>query len=463
VDYALLLFSRYRSELLAGADPAQATTTALDTAGRSVLFAGSTVIVALLGLFLTGVGSLEGVALSVALTVLVTMLAAITLLPALLGIFGRRIERRLRRRAARTGRVPGARWDRWARAVGRHPWGALLAGTAVLLVLCVPALDMRLGFADAGAESPSLSSRRAYDAVADGFGPGYNGPLVVVSRDDSDTGEDLARTLETTDGVDAVTPAQPLGDSGYAALLAFPATAPQAEETTDLVHRLRDNVLPRLEERTGSDYLVGGSTAAAIDFSQAVADRLALFVLLVVGLSAVLLMAVFRSLLIPLKAAVLNLLSIGAALGVMTFVFQDGNLGAQPGPIEAFVPVLIFAVVFGLSMDYEVFLVSRMHEEWKAVGDPALAVRRGLVTTGGVITAAGAIMVVVFGSFLFSPDRMLQQFGLGLAVAVLLDAVVIRSLIVPGVMFLMGRRAWWLPRRLDAALPDLPLEAQPPA
>jgi RND superfamily putative drug exporter len=238
----------------------------------------------------------------------------------------------------------------------------------------------------------------------------------------------------------------------------FPESKPQDKATSDLVHRLRDDVLPRLAQQTGAEYLVGGNTAAAEDFAEAVASRLPLFVLVVVGLSALLLMVVFRSLLVPLKAAMLNLLSVAASLGVITYVFQEGAFGVQPGPIEAFVPVMIFAIVFGLSMDYEVFLLSRMHEEWEGAGDAARAVREGMATTGRVVTAAGAIMVVVFGSFLLSPDRMLQQFGLGLAVAILLDALVIRCLIVPAVMQLLGTRAWWLPGPIARWLPRVAIE-----
>ncbi|MET0134601.1 MAG: MMPL family transporter, partial [Kibdelosporangium sp.] len=297
-------------------------------------------------------------------------------------------------------------------------------------------LGMRLGFADAGTEASSTTSRQAYDLLAKGFGPGFNGPLVVVARH----GElpDLAQTP----GVAKVV------TQGPSTALVYPASAPQDEATQDLVNRLRGL----------GPFLVGGATAAADDFASAVSDRLPLFILVVVGLSALLLMVVFRSILVPLKAAVLNLLSIGASMGVVTLVFGDGWFGVQPGPIEAFVPVLIFAIVFGLSMDYEVFLVSRMHEEWRRTGDARLAVREGMASTGGVITAAAAIMIVVFGAFLLSSDRMLQQFGLGLAVAVLLDALVIRCLIVPAVMKLFGAAAWWLPRRLDRRLPKLALE-----
>ncbi|MCD4533425.1 MMPL family transporter [Nocardioides sp. cx-169] len=450
IDYALLVFARYRSELLAGADREAAVRIALDTAGRSVLFAGATVVIALLGLYTLGLGSLEGVALAVTLTVLMTMLASLTLLPSLMTLFGPRIERSVRKHAARQKRVPGQAWRRWAIAVGRRPWSALLVAVAVLGALCVPALSMHLGFADAGNDHPSTTSRQAYDLLAEGFGPGSNGPLVVVTRGDEAAAQASYDVLAEADGVAQVTPAQASPDGAIFTSLAFPTTSPQDEATTELVDRLRQD-LP-------GEAIVGGPTAAAVDFSETVSRRFPLFIGSVVGLSALLLLVVFRSVAIAVKAAVLNLLSIGAALGVIALVFQDGRFGAQPGPIEAFVPVMIFAIVFGLSMDYEVFLVSRMHEEWMRSRDALGAVREGLATTGGVITAAAAIMIVVFGAFVFSPDRMLQQFGVGLASAVLLDALVIRCLVVPAVMRLLGERAWWAPRWLARAVPRVRLE-----
>jgi RND superfamily putative drug exporter len=444
IDYALLIFSRYRTELRGGSAVDRAVETALGTAGRSVFFAGCTVMFALLGLYALGLASLQGVALAVALTVLMTMLASLTLLPALLHIFGARLERSARR----SRRGDGALWRRWSAFVQRRPWPPLLAALALLLALSAPALGMRLGFADAGSDDPSKTSRQAYDLLAEGFGPGFAGPFVVVAEG-SGAGE-LQRTLEETPGVAAATP--PSVSNGVTTVVAFPASAPQSEATDELLDRLRGDVLPGLAADTGGTYLVGGPTAAAADFTAKVNERMPLFLAVVVGLSALLLLAVFRSVLIPLKAALLNVLTIGASLGVITLVFGD------TGPIEAFVPVMIFAIVFGLSMDYEVFLVSRMHEEWTRTGDASRAITVGLATTGRVITAAGAIMIVVFGAFVLSPERMLQQFGLGLAVAILLDAFVIRCLIVPAVMQLLGARAWWLPRWLGRRLPRVALE-----
>jgi RND superfamily putative drug exporter len=445
IDYALLVFSRYRGELLDGAPRDRAVRTALETAGRSVLFAGCTVMFALLGLYALGLASLQGVALAVALTVAVTMIASLTLLPALLGAFGRRLERSVRRRAARGRRPDGERWRRWAALVQRRPWPALVVAVAALVALSAPALDMRLGFADAGSDAKATTSRQAYDLLAEGFGPGFSGPLVVVAEGNRAAAAEAQRTLAHTPGIAAVTP--PAGDGGVATVVAFPASKPQDAETDELLTRLRDDVLPPLSEGTGATFLVGGPTAATADFTQTIADRIPLFLAVVVGLSALLLAAVFRSVPIPLKAAVLNLLTIGASLGVVTLVFEGS------GPIESFIPVMIFAIVFGLSMDYEVFLVSRMHEEWERTGDAPGAIATGLATTGRVITAAGAIMIAVFGAFVLSPERMLQQFGLGLAVAILVDAFVIRCLIVPAVMGLLGERAWWMPGRLRRRQP----------
>ncbi|GIE88835.1 MMPL family transporter [Actinoplanes regularis] len=468
IDYALLVFSRFRGELAAGAERATAVRTALDTAGRTVFFAGTTVIIALLGLVLLGVGALQGVAVALAVTVMVTMLASLVLLPALLSLFGARLERsmtRRRERASRRGRTPreeGRLWRRWSDAVARRPWPALLLPLVALLGLAAPALDMRLGFADAGNDAETKTSTRAYELLAEGFGPGFNGPLVVVvdahGRAAGPAAEAVREAVAATPGVAAATPPIPAPGGDVATVIAFPESAPQDEATDDLVAALRDDVLAPLARGNGVAVLVGGPTAGVIDFSAAIAGRLPLFVVVVVGLSALLLLVLFRSLLIPVKAAVLNLLSIGAAMGVVTLVFQHGAFGVPPGPIEAYVPVMIFAIVFGLSMDYEVFLLARMHEEWERTGDAPGAVREGLATTGRVVTAAAAIMVVVFGAFLLAPDRMLQQFGLGLAVAVLVDAVIIRCLLLPAVMHLFGDRAWWLPAALARGLPRLALE-----
>ncbi|MDQ1032175.1 RND superfamily putative drug exporter [Streptomyces umbrinus] len=462
VDYALLIFYRFRHELTDGVEPAEAGRKALDAAGRTVFFAGCTVIIALLGLVALGLGSLQGVALALALTVLTTMAASLVLLPALLALFGRRIQRHVLKHAARStakGKVEGRRWRALAAAVQRRPLPALLVAVLALLALSAPALSMRLGFADAGNDPRTTTSRQAYDLLAEGFGPGFNGPLIVLVQGDEAAGQGVRSELAKAEGVATASPAMPSEDGALSTVFIYPKSAPQDEGTTDLVHHLRDDVAPRLERDTGAEILVGGSVAASQDFADTVAQRLPLFVAVVVGMSSLLLMLVFRSVWIPVKAALLNLLSISAALGAMTLVFQYGWFGVQQGPIEAFLPVLIFAIVFGLSMDYEVFLVSRIHEEWERTKDHSLAVREGLATTGKVITAAGAIMIVVFGAFMLSPDRMLQQFGLGLAVAILVDVLVIRCLIVPAVLQLLGKRAWWLPAPLARRLPKVALES----
>ncbi|QKG18639.1 MMPL family transporter [Actinomadura verrucosospora] len=466
IDYALLVFARYRAELLNGTSPERAAVTALDQSGRTVFFAGGTVILALLGLVALGLGSLQGMALSVALTVLVTMLASLTLLPAMLGFFGERFARTFTQRAARRGAKgrtgEGAVWRRIGALVQRRPLAALLAGGALLVALAAPMLGMRLGFADAGNDAPSSTSRKAYDLLSEGFGPGFNGPLLLVTEGGRDGASqaagDASRVLGRTAGVKAVTAPRPSGDGRIATVTVFPTTSPQARETADLLLRLRGSVLPAMSAQTGASFALGGPTAATEDYSDKVAGRMPLFVAIVVGLSLILLLAVFRSVLIPLKAALLNLLSIGAALGAMTLVFQHGLLGVEPAPIEAYLPVMVFAVVFGLSMDYEIFLVSRMREEWRRTGDVALAVREGLAHTGSLVTAAGAIMIAVFGAFMLSPQRLLQQTGFGMAVAIFVDAVVIRCLIVPAAMRLLGRRAWWLPRPLARILPRLDVE-----
>jgi RND superfamily putative drug exporter len=492
IDYALLVLSRYRSELHAGAAREEAVETALDTAGRTVFFAGCTVIIALLGLLALDMGAMTGPAVASAVAVLVTMAASLTLLPALLAWAGRRIEpRRLRRAAARAGaaadaagtgaagspadgaagaHAEGRRWEAWAGFVQRRPWPVAIATVALLVALTLPALDMRLGFADAGTQSDGRTTRQAYDLLAEGFGPGAAGPLLVVAELPGDEQaareltDGLASALADTEGVAAVAPAAVSDDGTTAVVTVIPDSSPQDEATAELLERVRDDVVPPLADAAGTRVDVGGREAANADFADEIAGKMPLFVGVVVGLSALLLMAVFRSVLIPLKAAALNLLSIGAALGVVTLVMQEGYgadlLGTAEGPIEAFIPVMMFAIVFGLSMDYEVFLLSRVHEEWVRSGDDQAAVRRGLASTGRIITAAAAIMVVVFASFIAMDDRMIKTFGLGLAVAILIDAVVIRCLLVPAIMSLLGRAAWWLPGWLDRLLPHLALERE---
>jgi putative drug exporter of the RND superfamily len=474
IDYALFIVTRYRQGLHAGLQPDDAVAVAIDTSGRAVLFAGTTVVISLLGMFLMGLTFVQGLAVAAIVAVLMVMVASLTLLPAVLGFAGYAIDRL---------RLPGLHrdesahrssvWFRWSRLVQRRPWPALVAGLAVLLVLAAPVLSIRLGSSDTGNDPTSKTTRRAYDLLADGFGPGFNGPLLLGvelagSPSDSATLARLRDSLAGADGVAAVSDAQlsPAGDA--AVLTVFPATAPQDERTEDLVHRLRDTVLPMAVAGTEVDVRVGGITAVFIDLGENLARRLPLFIGAVITLSCLLLLVVFRSVVVPVKAAVMNLLSIGAAYGVIVAVFQWGwgkdLLGvAKTGPIESFVPMMLFAVLFGLSMDYEVFLLSRMREEWDRTGDNALAVADGLAATARVITAAAAIMVAVFLSFVLGDERIIKLFGLGLASAIFIDATVVRMVLVPSVMELLGPVNWWLPRWLDQRLPRLAVDVSDPA
>jgi putative drug exporter of the RND superfamily len=464
IDYALLIISRFRSERAAGADLRGATVTAMDTAGRSVLFAGTTVVVALAGMVLLGISFLNGPALAAALAVLLTMVGSLTLLPALLGAFGHRVKVP----AIADGDHESPRWAAFSRLIERRPRAFAVGATALLLVVAVPVTGMRLGSSDAGSNPTSSTTRKAYDLLSRGFGPGFNGPFLVVAEVQGARGRaqlaDLATKLRAQAGVAAVSPPTYNRTQDTATLTLFPASKPQDAATKSLLERLRNQVVPRDGPVRVS---IGGATAATVDMSSVLSSKLPLFVLVVVGLALLLLAVVFRSLVIPAKAAVMNLLSIGAALGVITFVFQDGHLASligvdSTGPIEAFLPVFMFAIVFGLSMDYEVFLVTRIHEEWERKRDASFAVRHGLALTGKVITAAAIIMISVFGAFMLGNDRVIKLFGLGLASAVLFDAFVIRLLLVPALMHLFGRASWWMPAGLARRLPRLTIEGPEP-
>ncbi|HET6793096.1 MAG TPA: MMPL family transporter [Acidimicrobiales bacterium] len=471
IDYALFIVTRYRASLREGMHVGEAVETAMDTSGRAVLFAGTTVVISLLGMLLLNVAFVRGLAVAAAVAVLMTMAASLTLLPALLGGVGTSINR-LRvpgRHPQRTaGRSPA--WSRWARTIQRHPVIACATSASFLLLLAVPMLSLRLGSSDAGSDPRSTTARQAYDLLARGFGPGFNGPLTIAVRlphpGDAAGLARLESAVASTPDVAAVAPPR-LSPSGTVAVIsAFPRTAPQDAPTADLVRRLRSSVIPAALSGTGAVAYVGGTTAAFIDLGSTLSSRLPWFIGGVVLLSVLLLTIVFRSVVVPLKAAAMNLLSISAAFGLVTAVFQWG-WGAsllhvdRTGPIESFLPVMLFAILFGLSMDYEVFLLSRVHEEWVATSDNSRAVREGLAATGGVITAAAAIMVAVFGSFTFGGERVIAEFGLGLASAVFLDALVIRTVLVPSVMQLLGRRNWWLPGWLRW-LPVVHLEAEEP-
>lgn len=468
IDYALLVVTRYREALATGESTTGAIVVAQTTAGRSVLFAGITVVIASLGLVVMDLKLITGVALGIAGSVLVTMLAAVTLLPALLALVGRRIDRfsvRRRTRALDATQDSGPA-RRWSRQVQRRPLPWALGAGALLVLLSIPALDMRLGFSDAGTKPTSDTSRRAYDLLAEGFGAGTNGPLVVAMQGSGDAGgayDAVQEALAEADGVARVSPPVVAPDGDVAFVQVIPASGPREEETTDLVHRLRDDVIPAASDERIADVAVGGSTAAAVDFADYNVQRLPLFLTVVLGLALVLLVAVFRGLPVAIKAVAVNLLSIGASFGATVAVFQWGwgvdllDLGAA-GPFEAWAPMMLIAIVFGLSMDYEVFLLSRIREEYEHSGDNAEAVAYGLARTARVITAAAAIMVCVFGSFVLGSSRELQLFGFGLAFAVFIDATVVRLVLVPAVMELLGDRNWWLPGWLDRILPHVRVE-----
>ncbi len=472
VDYALFIVSRHRTGLLGGRSPEEAAVTALNTSGRAVFFAGIIICIALLGMFALQVSFLYGVALSATLVVALTMLASLTLLPAMLGFYGmkalRRGERRrLEQQGPQLEREQGF-WLRWAeRLEGRAPILSVVA-LAVIVVLALPFFSLRLGLTDAGNDATSSTTRQAYDLLAKGFGPGFNGPLQVVGQinnpGDSAKFAAYVESLQGKPGVAAVVPprASPNGKAEVA--IVFPSTAPQDAQTTQLLHALR-RAVPDAEAGSTLNIHVGGVTAIGEDFSHILASKMPQFVGVVVILAFLLLMVVFRSLLVPLVASVMNLLSIGAALGVMTAAFQFGwgkpLLGfTKAGPIEVFLPVLMFAILFGLSMDYEVFLVSRMHEEWVRTGDSQRAVTVGQAETGRVITAAALIMILVFLSFIFGGQIVIKEVGLGFAAAIFVDAFVIRTVLVPSLMHVFGAANWWLPKWLDRILPRLHVEPE---
>jgi putative drug exporter of the RND superfamily len=471
VDYALFIVTRFRENYRTnGGNVEQAVQAAINTSGRAVLFAGATVVIALLGMFALGVSLLNGAAVAAAIGVVLVLAASLTLLPAFLSLIGRRVGEVGRRQSAREthGTRPGF-WLRWVQQVQRRPVVTAIAATAMMLALTAPALGLRLASSDAGNDPANQTTRQAFDLLATGFGPGSNGPLqmaVALPRaNDSVALSDLTHALRTTPGIASLAPPRLNAAGTTAAVVAYPTTSPQSSQTSRLVAQLRNAVIPPIERSTGAHVYVGGATAAEVDFSHVLASKLPLFIGVVVAVAALLLLVVFRSLVIPVQAALMNLLSIGASLGIIQAVFERGWLGGlfgvQPGPIDAFIPVLAFAIVFGLSMDYEVFLVSRVHEEWQARRDAHAAVREGLARTGRVVTAAAAVMVAVFGAFAISGDRVLEMFGLAMATAVLLDALVVRMLLLPAVLQILGRTTWALPGWLERRLPRVAIEAEP--
>ncbi len=472
IDYALFLVTRYREELAAGRKPEDAVVRAVDTAGRAVLFAGTTVVIALLGLLIVGLAATRSLAVAVSAGALMVMFASLTLLPALLGFAGHHIDRLSigRRRLDRGGHT--SVWFRWSRLVQRRPAPVAVAGLAVLLALTAPVVSMRLGFGDAGNRPDSDTSRRAYDLVAGSFGAGFNGPIFLAADLPGGRSSDeavlrrLDAALTGEPGISFATLPAVNEDGDVAVVQVFPTTSPQDKATSALVHRLRNDVLPAVVAGTDAEVLVGGAVAGVTDFSDLQAARMPLLITAVLLVSFLVLMTVFRSVAVALKAVVLNLLSIGAAYGVIVAVFQwgwgAGVLGlGEPGPIEAWAPMMLFAILFGLSMDYEVFLLSRMKEEYDRTGDNATAVADGMARTARLITAAAGIMICVFGGFVLSADRALQLFGLGLATAIFVDVTIVRLLLVPATMELLGDRNWWLPGWLDRLLPRLTVDERP--
>ena len=471
IDYALLILNRFRLERGGGRDVRDATLIALDTSGRAVLFAGIVVVIAMLGMMLLGISFLYGPAIGAALAVLATMVAALTLMPAILGT---RIGRRIKVPTAPNGNGDGTDLAdretgfaaRWSRFVARRPLPVAILALAVLITLALPALHMRLATSDASTYKKDDTARIAYDLLKEGFGPGFNAPLLLAvelpKAGDQAALQQISNALSEQDGIAQVLPPQ-LNEAGdTATMIAYPTTTPQDERTDETVKTARSETLPPVAEQTGARISIGGTTASNLDFSQTIRDKLPLFIGVVVGLSLLLLAVVFRSLLIPVKAGIFNLLSIAGAFGVVTLIFQDGNFaglfGDATGPIESFLPIMVFAVVFGLSMDYEVFLVSRMHEEWVHTGDARYAVRHGLAMTGRVVTAAAIIMIAVFGAFAIGNERALAMMGVGFASAIFIDAFIIRLLLLPAVMHLAGPAMWWMPAWLDKRLPHFHIE-----
>jgi RND superfamily putative drug exporter len=470
IDYALFIVTRFRQGLDRGREPRAAVTASLATSGRAVLFAGCTVIISLLGLFIVNLPFMQGLAVGAIAAVLLVMGAALTLLPAMLGFAGRSIDRlhlpgRLRGTPPADGR---GFWYRWSRMIQRHPVVSGLSALSVLVLLAVPLASMRLAFTDAGNDPTGLTTRQAYDLLAKGFGPGFNGPLVLAAELPAAGGGSTLATLDqalrSTPGVAFASPPRFNADHSTAVIIAYPTTAPQAATTAHLVTALRHDVIPRVTGGTGVKVLVGGETAGGVDAASYLSSRLFWVIGGVIVLAFLLLMAVFRSVVIPVKAAVMNLLSVAAAYGVIVAVFQWGWGGSiigigSTGPIDPWIPLMMFTILFGLSMDYEVFLLSRMREEWRRTGVNATAVADGLAKTARVITAAAAIMICVFGSFVIGdPLRVLKVFGLGLAASIVIDASLVRMVLVPSVMELLGKANWYMPRWVDRIVPTLGVE-----
>ncbi len=467
IDYALFIVTRHREFLARGMTVEESVGRATATAGQAVIFAGGTVVIAILGLAVAGVPFMTSAGIAISVVVLLMVVASITLLPAFLGLAGHRINRFAIHRRASNRSANGAGWERWIRHVSRHAWVYTIGVTTLLLALAAPVLSLRLGFPDEGTLPESRTQRRAYDLLAEGFGPGVNGPLVIAIdiSQDATVVEPLTAAILADNGIASVMPAQVNKPAGVAVMLAIPNSSPQDEATLETIDRLRANVFPAVLNSTDATAHIGGQTASFGDIGARVNDRLPLFIAAVLLLSFMLLTLVFRSVVVPLKAALMNLLSIGAAYGVLVMVFQWGwgkdIIGLESTiPVLAFIPMFMFAILFGLSMDYEVFLLSRVREEYLRTGDNDAAVVHGIASTARVITSAALIMISVFLGFVLSDDPVTKMMGLGLATAIFVDATIIRMVLVPATMKLMGNANWWLPSWLDRLLPTIDIEGE---
>ena len=469
VDYALFIVSRYRREIANGVDPEEAAAKSIDTSGRAVLFAGATVCIALLGLFVLRLSFLNGVAVAASTTVLITMAASLTLLPALFGVMKRRVFSRRSRRSIDSGTVKDheqSAWAKWSRTVAKATRSLALGAIAIIVIMSIPFFSLHLGSSDQGNNPKGTTTRSAYDLLAKGFGPGTNGPLQVIAEvktsADKAALQSVAAALSTTPGIVQVSPLITSPDGTIGLLQVIPTTGPQDVKTSDLIKLLRSTVIPKALAGSTTPIYVGGTTAIFDDFATVISGKLPLFIGVIILLGCLLLLLAFRSFMIPLTAGVMNLLAAGASFGVVVAVFQWGwgakllNIGS--GPIEAFLPVIMLAILFGLSMDYQVFLVSRMHEEWLHTKENGKAVIVGQTETGRIITSAALIMITVFSSFVFGGEKVIKEFGIGLASAVFIDAFVLRTILVPALMHLFGSTNWWIPNWLEKRLPRLSVE-----
>jgi RND superfamily putative drug exporter len=467
IDYALFIVTRYRRAIHEGKTVQESIRIALTTSGRSVFFAGIIVCISMLGLFTVGLSFLNGVGVAAAISVTISMIASLTLLPAILSIIGKNIDRlRIPFKKLHQEEEGGKGWRKWAERIQARPVRWAVSSILILLFICIPVTQIRLGASDSGNDAAGTTTRQAYDTLAKGFGPGFNGPITLLADvSQQNSADSAARAIEVIaqqPEVATVLPAIPTQDGKYQLITIYPKSSPQSEETSQFITDLREEVIPAIQDETGVSIEVGGVVAIFKDFGDVLTSKLLKFILSVVILSMLLLMILFRSLLIPVKAAVMNLLSICAAFGVVVAGFQWGwfepIFGTAGGPIESFLPIMLFAILFGLSMDYEVFLVARIHEEWMKSGDSKDSVSKGLAATGSIITAAATIMIVVFMAFVFLGERTIQLFGVGLAVAVLIDATIIRSTLVPSLMQLAGKWNWYLPAFIEKRLPKIRLE-----